>query len=160
MLRQPLQGDFCLPSCHSFWIHAWQRQRMESCFASCGTAVCSAEPDGEHNVPARAADVFRKRPQHSKHSCCVIRTNRRKHKVYNPSTMHPADRRRLYRNETRSHGRWSRWRGCSVAATGNVEGAAIGGAVAQRLALIGRAREPGDCIYRERDGRRYIAPCP
>lgn len=48
-----------------------------------------------------------------------------------------------------------------AAATGNVEGAAIGGAVgAAAGALIGRASEPGDCIYRARDGSRYVAPCP
>jgi outer membrane lipoprotein SlyB len=45
--------------------------------------------------------------------------------------------------------------------TGDVQGAAIGGAVgAVAGALIGRAQEPGLCIYEDRFGRRYTAACP
>jgi hypothetical protein len=45
-------------------------------------------------------------------------------------------------------------------ATGNVQGAAIGGAIgAVSGALIGRAMSPGNCYYRDRNGRRYDAPC-
>jgi len=44
--------------------------------------------------------------------------------------------------------------------TGNVKGAAVGGAIgAVSGALIGRALEPGRCYYRDRNGRRYEAPC-
>lgn len=42
-----------------------------------------------------------------------------------------------------------------------LEGALIGtaaGAVAG--SLIGKANSPGDCIYRDQNGNRYIAPCP
>lgn len=47
------------------------------------------------------------------------------------------------------------------AVSGDVEGAVVGGAVgAVAGALIGKASEPGECIYRDRYGRRYIAPCP
>ncbi|KQS65065.1 hypothetical protein ASG39_07260 [Rhizobium sp. Leaf371] len=45
-------------------------------------------------------------------------------------------------------------------ATGNVRGAAVGAAVGGVAgALIGRANEPGRCIYRDRYGRRYTAAC-
>jgi len=49
-----------------------------------------------------------------------------------------------------------------AAVAGNpVEGAVIGGAVgAVAGALIGRASERGQCQYRGRDGRIYIAHCP
>jgi hypothetical protein len=49
-----------------------------------------------------------------------------------------------------------------AAVAGNpVEGAVIGGAVgAVAGALIGRASERGECRYRGRDGRPYIAHCP
>jgi hypothetical protein len=52
--------------------------------------------------------------------------------------------------------------GAAVASPGvRAEGALIGGAVgALAGALIGRASEPGDCLYRDRYGRRYIARCP
>jgi hypothetical protein len=52
--------------------------------------------------------------------------------------------------------------GAAVASPGvRAEGALIGGAVgALAGALIGRASEPGDCVYRDRYGRRYIARCP
>lgn len=40
-------------------------------------------------------------------------------------------------------------------------GAIVGGAVgATAGALIGRASEPGQCIYRDEYGERYVAPCP
>lgn len=46
------------------------------------------------------------------------------------------------------------------AVTGEVEGAAVGAAVGGVAgALIGRASEPGYCIYRDRFGRRYTARC-
>ncbi len=46
------------------------------------------------------------------------------------------------------------------AVTGEVEGAAVGAAVGGVAgALIGRANEPGYCIYRDRFGRRYTARC-
>ena len=41
---------------------------------------------------------------------------------------------------------------CSAATTGTIVGG-VGGA------LIGNANEPGRCIYRDRYGRRYEAPC-
>ncbi len=47
------------------------------------------------------------------------------------------------------------------ATTGTVEGAIVGGAIgAATGALIGRANDPGQCYYRDRYGRRYIAACP
>ena len=50
--------------------------------------------------------------------------------------------------------------GAAVASPGNTaEGALVGGAVGAG-ALIGAANEPGDCYYRDRSGRRYIARCP
>ncbi|GAB1580371.1 glycine zipper domain-containing protein [Phyllobacterium phragmitis] len=68
--------------------------------------------------------------------------------------------------------------GCTAtergAAIGGLGGAAIGGAVSDSVggavvggaagavagALIGRASEPGRCLYRDRYGRRYTARCP
>ncbi|MBD8553394.1 hypothetical protein IFT84_02520 [Rhizobium sp. CFBP 8762] len=45
-------------------------------------------------------------------------------------------------------------------ATGNVRGAAVGAAVGGVAgALIGNANEPGQCVYRDRSGRRYTAAC-
>jgi hypothetical protein len=42
-----------------------------------------------------------------------------------------------------------------------VEGAVVGGAVgAVAGALIGRASERGQCRYRDRSGRVYVAGCP
>ena len=42
-----------------------------------------------------------------------------------------------------------------------VQGAVVGGAVgAVAGALIGRASETGQCRYRDRYGRTYIARCP
>lgn len=47
------------------------------------------------------------------------------------------------------------------AVSGDVEGAAVGGAVgAVAGALIGKASEPGKCVYRDAYGREYIASCP
>jgi hypothetical protein len=40
---------------------------------------------------------------------------------------------------------------------GALVGAAIGGVAG---ALIGQASEPGQCYYRDRYGRRYVAACP
>ncbi|MDK1488595.1 glycine zipper domain-containing protein [Sinorhizobium sp. 7-81] len=46
------------------------------------------------------------------------------------------------------------------AITDDVGGAAVGAAVGGVAgALIGRANEPGRCIYRDRYGRRYTARC-
>ena len=46
------------------------------------------------------------------------------------------------------------------ASTNSVAGAAVGGIVgATAGALIGRASSPGDCVYEDRRGRQYIAPC-
>lgn len=47
-------------------------------------------------------------------------------------------------------------------ATGNAKGALVGAAIGGVAgALIGRASEhPGQCYYRDRHGRRYMASCP
>lgn len=46
------------------------------------------------------------------------------------------------------------------AITDDVGGAAVGAAIGGVAgALIGRASEPGYCIYRDRYGRRYTARC-
>jgi hypothetical protein len=46
------------------------------------------------------------------------------------------------------------------AITNDVGGAAVGAVAGGALgALIGNASEPGRCIYRDRYGRRYEAPC-
>lgn len=52
--------------------------------------------------------------------------------------------------------------GAVGAAIGDTEGALVGAAVGGAAgALIGRASErPGQCYYRDRYGRRYIASCP
>lgn len=48
-----------------------------------------------------------------------------------------------------------------TAVQGDVQGAVVGGAIgAAAGALIGRASEPGLCIYEDRFGRRYTASCP
>lgn len=48
-----------------------------------------------------------------------------------------------------------------AAVSGDVEGAAVGGAVgAVAGALIGKASEPGRCVYEDSYGRRYVAECP
>lgn len=46
-------------------------------------------------------------------------------------------------------------------ATGSWEGAAVGAAVGGASgAVIGKATEPGKCIYRDpRSGREYVAAC-
>ncbi|TYC53427.1 hypothetical protein FMN50_15075 [Rhodobacterales bacterium] len=47
-----------------------------------------------------------------------------------------------------------------AAATGNAQGALVGGAVgAAAGALVGRATEPGKCVYRDQYGREYVANC-
>ena len=47
------------------------------------------------------------------------------------------------------------------ATTGTPQGALVGGAIgAAAGALIGKASQPGECYYRDRYGRRYIAACP
>ncbi|MCX2725189.1 YMGG-like glycine zipper-containing protein [Roseibium salinum] len=47
-----------------------------------------------------------------------------------------------------------------AATTGEASGALVGGAVgAAAGALIGRATEPGKCVYRDAYGREYIANC-
>lgn len=47
-----------------------------------------------------------------------------------------------------------------AAVTGDAGGAIVGGALgATAGALIGNANEPGQCYYRGRNGRRYIANC-
>jgi phage tail tape-measure protein len=49
----------------------------------------------------------------------------------------------------------------AAVANNPVQGAVVGGAVgAIAGALIGRANEPGECRYRNRHGRVYIARCP
>lgn len=48
-----------------------------------------------------------------------------------------------------------------TAVDGDVRGAVVGGAIgAAAGALIGRASEPGLCVYEDRFGRRYTASCP
>lgn len=42
-----------------------------------------------------------------------------------------------------------------------LEGAVLGGAAGAVAGnLIGRANSPGDCIYRDANGNRYVADCP
>ena len=42
-----------------------------------------------------------------------------------------------------------------------VRGAVIGGAAGAVAGnLVGRANSPGDCIYRDQNGNRYVAECP
>jgi len=47
-------------------------------------------------------------------------------------------------------------------ATGNVRGAAVGAAIGGAAgAVIGNvAGRPGQCYYRDRYGRQYVANCP
>jgi hypothetical protein len=40
---------------------------------------------------------------------------------------------------------------------GAIIGAAVGGVAGN---LIGRANTPNDCVYQDRNGRRYVARCP
>lgn len=49
--------------------------------------------------------------------------------------------------------------------SGNAEGALIGGAIGAAGGaiagnVIGRSRTEGECVYRDRSGRRYVAECP
>lgn len=42
-----------------------------------------------------------------------------------------------------------------------LEGAIVGGAAGALVGtLIGQAQKPGDCVYEDRYGRRYVAACP
>ncbi|MCV2868847.1 glycine zipper 2TM domain-containing protein [Defluviimonas sp. WL0002] len=51
--------------------------------------------------------------------------------------------------------------GAAVSDDDRVEGALIGGAAGAVVGtLIGQASTPGDCIYRDAYGNRYIADCP
>jgi hypothetical protein len=46
-------------------------------------------------------------------------------------------------------------------ATGSGQGALVGAAIGGVTgALIGRAANPGQCVYRYPNGRQYVAPCP
>lgn len=46
------------------------------------------------------------------------------------------------------------------ATTGSTQGALAGAAIGGITgALIGKAATPGDCVYRDRFGRQYIARC-
>jgi len=45
-------------------------------------------------------------------------------------------------------------------ATGDVGGAIVGGVVGGAAgALVGRASEPGRCVYRDRRGREFVDRC-
>ncbi|WP_299818925.1 YMGG-like glycine zipper-containing protein [uncultured Roseibium sp.] len=47
-----------------------------------------------------------------------------------------------------------------AAVSGSTQGALVGGAVgAAAGALVGRATEPGKCVYRDAYGREYVANC-
>lgn len=52
--------------------------------------------------------------------------------------------------------------GAAVSDDGDrVEGALMGGAAGAIVgSLIGQAQRPGDCIYQDRYGNRYVAACP
>lgn len=51
--------------------------------------------------------------------------------------------------------------GAAINDDDRVEGALIGGAAgAVAGSLIGKANQPGDCVYQDRYGRRYVADCP
>jgi hypothetical protein len=52
--------------------------------------------------------------------------------------------------------------GAAVADDDNrLAGAVVGGAAGAVAGnLIGRANSPGDCIYRDQNGNRYVAECP
>jgi hypothetical protein len=46
-------------------------------------------------------------------------------------------------------------------ATGSGQGALVGAAIGGVTgALIGRAANPGQCLYRYPNGQQYVAPCP
>lgn len=46
-------------------------------------------------------------------------------------------------------------------ATGSGQGALVGAAIGGVAgALIGKAANPGQCIYRYPNGQQYVAPCP
>lgn len=47
------------------------------------------------------------------------------------------------------------------AATGTTGGALVGAAIGGVSgAMIGAASSPGNCVYRDRYGRRYVSDCP
>ncbi len=49
----------------------------------------------------------------------------------------------------------------AIVADDDLEGAVIGGAIgAVAGALIGRAGEPGRCVYRDSRGNRFVDRCP
>lgn len=51
--------------------------------------------------------------------------------------------------------------GAGALITGDASGAVVGGVVgAASGVLIGAATHKGDCVYRDRHGRRYVARCP
>lgn len=51
--------------------------------------------------------------------------------------------------------------GAAINDEDRLEGALIGGAVGTVAGnMIGRANTPGDCIYTDQYGNRYVADCP
>jgi len=51
--------------------------------------------------------------------------------------------------------------GAAVNDDDRLEGAIVGGAAgAVAGTLLGRAQSPGDCVYRDQYGNRYVADCP
>ena len=67
---------------------------------------------------------------------------------------------RLYPDGERGSHRGAGGAAAGAAVTGDAGGAIVGGALgATAGALIGNANEPGQCYYRGRNGRRYIANC-
>ena len=51
--------------------------------------------------------------------------------------------------------------GAGALITGDAGGAIVGGVVgAASGVLIGSATRKGDCVYRDRRGRRYVSNCP
>ncbi len=52
--------------------------------------------------------------------------------------------------------------GAAVSDDGDrVEGALMGGAAGAIVGgLIGQSQKPGDCVYQDRYGNRYVAACP
>ncbi len=51
--------------------------------------------------------------------------------------------------------------GAAINDDDRVEGALLGGAAgAVAGTLLGQANTPGDCVYRDQYGNRYVADCP
>lgn len=51
--------------------------------------------------------------------------------------------------------------GAAVSDDDRLEGALLGGAAGAVAGnLLGQANTPGDCVYQDRYGRRYVADCP